>query len=71
MGIIGAPKRIRIAVYSLKGCHPRPLDDGGTLLEYNRDKASRQRHKEIIHQLIPSFLNWDKTHFNPLPLNPS
>jgi membrane protein YqaA with SNARE-associated domain len=24
-----APKRIRIAVYTLKGCHPRPLDDGG------------------------------------------
>ena len=25
----GTPKRIRIAVYTVKGCCPRPLDDGG------------------------------------------
>ena len=27
--INGTPKRIRIAVYTVKGCCPRPLDDGG------------------------------------------
>ena len=27
--IYGTPKRIRIAVYTVKGCCPRPLDDGG------------------------------------------
>ena len=27
--ILGAPKGIRIPVYTLKGCCPRPLDDGG------------------------------------------
>ena len=32
-----APKRIRIAVGSLKGCCPRPLDDGGTLAKYIKD----------------------------------
>ncbi len=49
--ITGAPKRIRIAVYSLKGCCPRPLDDGGTQVKYNRDSASRQRDIiEIIYQ---------------------
>ena len=37
-----APKRIRIAVYTLKGCHPRPLDDGGTRLKYSKDKAGGQ-----------------------------
>ncbi len=25
----GTPKQIRIAVYTVKGCCPRPLDDGG------------------------------------------
>ncbi len=38
-----APKRIRIAVYSLKGCRPRPLDDGGMQPKYSRDAVSRQR----------------------------
>ena len=28
----GNPKRIRIAVYTVKGCCPRPLDDGGLFL---------------------------------------
>ena len=28
----GTPKRIRIAVYTVKGCCPRPLDDGGLFL---------------------------------------
>ncbi len=28
-----APKRIRIAVYGLKGRCPRPLDDGGMLIK--------------------------------------
>ena len=27
--VYGTPKRIRIAVYTVKGCCPRPLDDGG------------------------------------------
>ena len=27
--LYGTPKRIRIAVYTVKGCCPRPLDDGG------------------------------------------
>ena len=27
--INGTPKQIRIAVYTVKGCCPRPLDDGG------------------------------------------
>ena len=42
--IFGAPKRIRIAVAGLKGRCPRPLDDGGTLVKYSRDRASRQRY---------------------------
>jgi len=29
--IIITPKQIRIAVYTVKGCCPRPLDDGGLL----------------------------------------
>ncbi len=40
----GTPKRIRIAVYSLKGCCPRPLDDGGTQAKYSRDRATRQHN---------------------------
>ena len=31
--LYGTPKRIRIAVYTVKGCCPRPLDDGG-LIDY-------------------------------------
>ena len=38
----GAPKRIRIAVAGLKGQCPRPLDDGGMLAKYSRDRFSRQ-----------------------------
>lgn len=34
--MIGAPKRIRIAVDGLKGRCPRPLDDGGTLGKYSK-----------------------------------
>ena len=29
--LYGTPKQIRIAVYTVKGCCPRPLDDGGLL----------------------------------------
>ena len=29
--VYGTPKRIRIAVYTVKGCCPRPLDDGGSI----------------------------------------
>ena len=33
--IYGTPKRIRIAVYTVKGCCPRPLDDGGLRCNIN------------------------------------
>ena len=59
----GAPKRIRIAVTGLKGRCPRPLDDGGTLVKYSRNTASRQRHIEIqvvYHPCLQNMLQYPK-----------
>jgi hypothetical protein len=38
----GAPNGIRIHVGSLKGCCPGPLDDGGALFKYIKDKKCGQ-----------------------------
>ena len=50
---IGAPKGIRIPVGSLKGCCPRPLDDGGTLIKYSRVRVGQQWSVCVLALLAP------------------
>jgi membrane protein YqaA with SNARE-associated domain len=62
----GAPKRIRIAVYTLKGCHPRPLDDGGIPENYIRQPVTQampmsDNNTEIKTEEVKKERNWKKT----------
>ncbi len=47
------PKRIRTAAAGVKGRCPRPLDDGGILAKYSRDRVGRQYPDPQCVRMLP------------------
>ncbi len=58
----GTPKRIRIAVYTVKGCCPRPLDDGGPLDNFYSTK-SNSVVKQFDKNLFENFSSLENSLF--------
>ena len=51
----GTPRGIRIPVYTVKGCCPRPLDDGGLDCIDNIPKAKFNVNRQSV-ELLKNFL---------------